>query len=98
MYDDADLDVWREPFVLGSSELITAVVGDASTCQVAFSGSPLPNATVVLRNIDHELDGDVPGWYQAEGLDHSPNWLCGRTLDYFHDYPAMLYVFVMASE
>jgi hypothetical protein len=96
VYDDPDVPVFAEAFVMGSSELIDMLVGKECNNFVAFiSSKPLPEPTVILDNIDTEetqaLSAGLLGWYQMRGTDHK-NWLCGHVKDYFPDYPKQIYV------
>lgn len=96
VYDDPDIPVYREAFVLGSSELIDHLVGkDAKTCVVYFSSKLIPQFTIKLRNIDKELidtqSFGEKGWYINEDT-QVPNWFCGHLLDYFNGYPEEIYI------
>lgn len=98
VYDDPDLGVYVEAFILGSSEVIDSVVGEKTkTCTIAVSSEPIPFADAVLVNVDDEVEGNIRGWYQKDDSDLPPNWLCGRTLDYFPDYPKRIYAKVITK-
>ena len=91
VYDDEELGVYSEAFVCGSSEVIDAIVGtEAKHCMATISSKPFPNPTIVLHKIDKE-GNEIQGWYRAEplGMEH---WLCSKVLDYFPDYPEVMYV------
>lgn len=96
-YDDEDLGVHKEAFVMGSSEVIDHLVGSETNSFTAhISSQPIPKATAHLVNVDHEQvkEGDTPiiqGWYRLEGTDMI-HWLCGCVLDYFEGYPKDIYV------
>lgn len=91
-YDDSDLKVYKEPFVMGSSEVITSLVGkDCTSFEMLISKDPMPNCTIkIVRRLDLETDG-IKGWYQLESTD-MVHWLCGHLLDYFNDYPDCIYI------
>ena len=92
VYDDPDVPVSAEAFVMGSSELIDKVVGtDCNSFTAYISAQPLPNPTVILDNIDDQMEGDLQGWYEWRGNGHR-NWLCGHVTDYFVGYPKTIYV------
>lgn len=91
-YDDVELDVYHEPFVMGSSEVITSIVGeDCLSFEMLISKDPIPTYTAkIIHRSDLEQDG-VQGWYQLEGTEMT-HWLCGHLLDYFTGYPDQIYV------
>lgn len=93
VYDDADLNVYSEAFVMGSSEVIDHLVGkDVNFFDAAISQHPLPNPTAVLTRMDDKnIESGMNGWYHLEGTDMD-HWLCGCVLDYFPGYPAKIYV------
>ena len=91
VYDDPDVPVYAEPFVMGSSELIDFFVEGAENCTVLFSEKPLPEYTAIL---DEEKDQEgFKGFYRLRGSTHV-NWLCGHLLDYFLDYPKQIYILI----
>lgn len=92
-YDDEDLGIYNEAFILGSSEAIDLIVGkDCNNFKMYISSSPIPGYDArILRRPDLEERDEIPGWYQMEGSKF-PNWLCSRTLDYFPDYPESIYI------
>lgn len=93
VYDDPDVPVYAEAFVMGSSELIDMVVGtDCNKFTAYISKDPLPNHTVILDNIDEEKNDGFEGWYRMRGTTHE-NWLCEHLNDYFSPkYPKTIYV------
>lgn len=89
VYDDEDLGVYKEAFVMGSSEVINHLVGmKCNKFKALISSSPIPEHTAKLNRI--KKDG-IEGWYQLEGTDME-HWLCGCVLDYFPKYPKEIYV------
>lgn len=94
VYDDEDLKVYKEAFVMGSSEVIDHLVGEETNFfDAIISANPLPNPTAILVKIQKEMDhfGAIEGWYQLQGTDME-HWLCGKVLDYFTGYPDTIYV------
>lgn len=90
VYDDEDLGVFSEAFVMGSSEVIDHLVGsDTNFFDAHISAKPIPTYDARLIKIDKE-DG-FDGWYQLEGTEME-NWLCACVTDYFPDYPDSIYV------
>ncbi len=101
VYDDPDIPVYAEAFVMGSSELIDMLVGEDCNKFIAYiSSSPLPKSTVILDNIDDKVENDmgdisIEGWYQMRGTQHK-NWLCNHLNDYFYPpYPKTIYVSII---
>lgn len=93
-YDDPDIGVYKEAFVLGSSETIDRVLGEGTDkCKMLISQNPIPNYSARIgrrKDIEEQLAGML-GWYQLEGTD-MVNWLCAEVLAYFSDYPDSIYV------
>lgn len=94
VYDDEDLGVYTEAFVMGSSEVIDHLIGaDATHCKVLISSQPLPKYDALLEKINaKEGEFEMEGWYQIADKSMPPNWLCGRCCDYFPGYPEQIYV------
>lgn len=91
VYDDEDLGIYSEAFVMGSSEVIDHLVGkDTDQFRAIISQNYLPDYTAKLVNIDSPEEKSR-GWYMLDGTDMQ-HWLCGRVLDYFQDYPETIYV------
>lgn len=92
VYDDEDIPVYAEAFVMGSSELIDIVVGkDCNNFTAYISEKPLPNPTCILDNIDEEVNDGMQGWYKMRGTDHV-NWFCSHLNDYVSPYAPTIYV------
>ncbi|WP_207496947.1 DUF6717 family protein [Aridibaculum aurantiacum] len=92
VYDDPDVPVYAEAFVMGSSELIDMVVGKEVNHFTAYiSEQPLPNASVILDNVDEQVGDGIKGWYEWRGKGHR-NWFCGHLTDYFTGYPKTIYI------
>lgn len=89
LYNDEDLGVYGEAFVAGSSEVIDYLLRGETECISTISSKPFPGYTALLNKIPNT---DIEGWYQIEGNDMPPNWLCSKVLDYFPDYPDQIYV------
>lgn len=93
-YDDAEVGVFGEPFVLGADQMLTqlrAIQVDDSLdpFRLVFSASSFPGALSVRRL--HEEGGGV--WYEAELADETlRGWLCGHFFDYFETAPDRVYV------
>src|SRR6187397_3183436 len=74
VYDDEDLGVKGEAFVVGSSEVINHLVGmDCNKFTAHISSQPIPGADAHLIAIARE---GIDGWYNLEGTDME-HWLCG---------------------
>jgi hypothetical protein len=94
VYDDAEVGVFGEPFVLGADTMLSALragqVGPGrDPFRVAFSGSGFPGAIEAHRL--EEEDGGV--WYEAViGGETMRGWLCGHFYDYFETAPPSVFV------
>ena len=90
VYDDEDLGVYKEAFVMGSSEVINMLVGmECRKFTMHISASPIPKYEAMLTKI--EGDG-TPGWYKLEGTDME-HWLCEQCCQYFKEgYPPNIFV------
>ena len=90
VYDDPDIGVYSEAFVMGSSEVIDHLVGKkCNQFTATISRNKLPKYDARLIKIEEEKD--IEGWYQLEGT-KMKHWLCGCVLDYFVGYPDNIYV------
>jgi hypothetical protein len=96
VYDDPELGVFGEPFVLGAETILSRLralqVGSGTgPFRIVFSASPFPGAVGARRL--HEEDGGV--WYEADlGGEGGAleGWLCGHFFDYFESAPPEVYV------
>jgi hypothetical protein len=94
VYDDSEVGVFGEPFVLGADTMLTNLralqVGPGrDPFRVLFSASPFPGALEAHRLNDE--DGGV--WYEVElGDQLLRGWLCGHFFDYFESAPLTVYV------
>lgn len=93
VFDDKDLELKAEAFVMGTSEMIDHLVGEkAMNFRATISAAPLPKTTATLSKItDKRVTGGMTGWYQLEGTGIK-HWLCGVTTLYFTGYPDKIYV------
>lgn len=89
-FDDEDVELYEEAFVLGIPEIIDSIVGEKDSFVVYISEKPIPQSTGVLINIDEEKQDEVKGWYKYEGSEME-GWLCEATLKYFKNYPTKIY-------
>ena len=94
VYDDPEVGVYAEPFVLGAdtmlSQLRAAQVGPGrNPFWITFAASPFPGA-LEARRLEEEAGGV---WYEAELQGHLlRGWLCNHFFDYFETAPATVYV------
>jgi len=97
VFDDDRFGLDREPFVLGMSQIIDAVIAKHcnpghSSYRVIFSDGAFPNHHGYLEKFDVEMAG---AWYtlQDDRDRHIPfdealkGWLCPATLHYFPEFP-----------
>ncbi len=94
LFDDSKKGITKEPFVEGSSELITelqarsGLSGDSLT--ITFSDRPFPEGHHTLLWQASREEGGWNKYYSKElAMD---NWLCPVLLKYFEDAPEKLYV------
>ena len=93
-YDDSDVGVYGEPFVLGADVMLTRLravqVGPGfDPFRILFSASPFP-AALEMQRLEEE-DGGV--WYEAVFGDEAlRGWLCGHFFDYFETAPPFVFV------
>jgi hypothetical protein len=94
VYDDPEVGVYAEPFVLGAdtmlSQLRAAQVGPGrDPFRITFAASAFPGA-LAARRLQEEAGGV---WYEAELQGHVlRGWLCSHFFDYFETAPATVYV------
>lgn len=92
VFDDANVDLVREPFVMGIDEMITGMVSTFENPEegfvILFSESPFPGYTLSLERMYEEFDGN---WYKSEELG-SNGWLCPALFKYFDEAPQHIYV------
>jgi len=94
VYDDAEVGVFGEPFVLGADAMMTTLrelqIGPGrDPFRIVFSAQQFPGAIEVHR-LEEEADGV---WYRAEiGGATLDGWLCGHLYDYFAEAPARIHV------
>jgi hypothetical protein len=94
VYDDPELGVFGEPFVLGADVMLSCLrelhVGPGrEPFRVTFSASRFPGA-LEARRLEEE-DGGV--WYQAELAGQVlSGWLCAHFFDYFETAPPAVFV------
>jgi hypothetical protein len=93
-YDDAEVGVFGEPFVLGADKMLTKlrawqVSPSLDPFRIVFSAAPFPGA-LSARRLEEEDDGV---WYEADlGGKVLRGWLCGHFFDYFATAPEIVYV------
>ena len=91
VFDDADKELDKEPFVLGADEMLDSMVTDIPDAsdgfKLLFSHGPFPGYLAHGRWIRKELDGN---WYR---LDDPPieGWLCPALLKYFDSPPSEIF-------
>jgi hypothetical protein len=99
VYDDAEVSVFGEPFVLGADTMLSflreAQVGPGrDPFRIVFSASPFPGALEAHRL--HEEDSGV--WYESELQGQVlQGWLCNHFFDYFETAPRIVYVRAMPT-
>jgi N-formylglutamate amidohydrolase len=96
VFDDPARGLDKEALVSGIPEIITHVCSQNGIRDpqngfvVIFSGSPFPDAAVVLEHL--RPDGSGSGnWYKLQGT-NMEGWLCPALLRYFESPPAKIYL------
>lgn len=91
VFNDADTNLTKEPFVSGIPEIINFMVKDVphahSGFRLVFSSEPFPGCQVQLQWVREEMRGN---WYRCLQTD-SEGWLCPALFLYFESAPAFLY-------
>lgn len=92
VFDDANVGLVREPFVMGIGEMISTMVSDFAAPEegftLLFSASPFPGHTLTLDRMHEDLDGR---WYKSDELE-ATGWLCPALFEYFDEAPENIYV------
>jgi hypothetical protein len=92
VFDDDRVGLVREPFVVGISEMIDAMVGDIPNAEdgfrLLFSAKPFPGYQEELVWVRGEYDGN---WYRWAKLG-AEGWLCPALMKYFDKAPEAIYV------
>ncbi len=92
VFDDADVDLVREPFVSGIPEMMNELVEEIPDARqgfrLTFSGASFPGFQQELEWLREEFNGH---WYRS--LDpEMEGWLCPALFKYFEEAPEKLYV------
>src|ERR1700756_3503504 len=91
VFDDPDVGLRREPFVLGIDQMISHFVaqipGAEKGFKLLFSSIPFPGHTIKLEWRREESSGN---WYYCPQLGIE-GWLCPALFKYFDKAPAELY-------
>ena len=90
VFDDPQVDLVREPFVMGMPEIIEHQMGGGpiDTFTAIFSAAAFPGYNTVLKRLHPEYGGT---WYELDGT-HLQGWLCPALFKYFQVAPERLYV------
>ena len=95
VFDDEHFGLVQEPFVLGASEMIDAILATLKPpienaergFRLLFSASPFPGCHAELVRLREEIGGN---WYQfADGS--MEGWLCPALFHYFPQAPDRIY-------
>lgn len=88
VFDDPDIGLYKEAFVLGTDEIINSIVGKRKKFKVLISHSYIPDETGVLEKvaIKDKNNVEAEGWYKLKGTE-MVGWLCPQVLSYFRGYP-----------
>jgi hypothetical protein len=91
VFDDASVDLIKEPFVFGIPEMIDDLVSGipnaAKGFKLIFSKNPFPRYQRKMTWVREECEGN---WYTFNGKDEG--WLCPALFKYFDLAPQEIYV------
>ena len=91
VFDDAAVDLVKEPFVFGVPEMIDNLVNDIPSAnegfKLIFSKKPFPSYQRKLTWLREECEGN---WYTIDGNDEG--WLCPALFKYFDTAPQEIFV------
>jgi hypothetical protein len=91
VFDDPDVGLRREPFVLGIDEMINHFVAEIPDAEkgfkLLFSPTPFPGQMIKLEWRREEYGGN---WYYCPQL-NIEGWLCPALFKYFDSAPAEIY-------
>jgi hypothetical protein len=90
VFDDPQVDLVREPFVMGMPEIIEHQMGGGpiDTFTAIFSAAAFPGHNTVLKRLHAEYGGT---WYELSGT-RLEGWLCPALFKYFEVAPETLYI------
>jgi len=92
VFDDASVELDKEPFVQGVPEMIDELVKDIPNARsgfvLLFSSLPFSGYQVELTRVREEYGGY---WYRAKNQSVE-GWLCPALFRYFETAPESLYV------
>lgn len=98
VFDEPRFGLVAEPFVLGASEIIDAIITSAGLdhrrprVRMVFSANTFPGEHAVARRLHPEHGGT---WYEAQGRQ---GWLCPALFHFFPEAPEQIHVRVEPME
>lgn len=102
VFDDPSRGLVSEPFVFGSSEILTALTKwklgmiGMEKFKLTFSKYPLPVNHARFVKMDKECGSGA--WYKVNANNKyiygAEGWLCPATLKYFRGYPDVIHIYV----
>jgi hypothetical protein len=90
VFDDPETGLVKEPFILGSGEILDLFNQGRNKLRVLFSDTNYfqESRTIILKRLAEENGGC---WYQ-ETTSGSKGWLCPQLFKYFDLPPKQIYV------
>jgi len=92
VFDDAEIGLRQEPFILYIPDMITEMVKDIPRARqgfrMLFSSSPFPGYQVEMEWVKKEYGGH---WYRPKGRTLE-GWLCPALFHYFRETPRSIFV------
>jgi hypothetical protein len=97
VFDDARVDLVKEPFVMGIPEIIDQAVqhlpNPEAGFMVLFNDTGLPQADLVLQKLEEDAGGN---WYQCAASGRK-GWLCPALYKYYPTAPQNLFIKICKS-
>ena len=91
VFDEPNVGLIKEPFVLGVPEMIDGLVKDIPGARdgfkLSFSSSPISDQDYVLSKLQADMGG---WWYQDK--DGRKGWLCPAMFLFFTQAPELIHV------
>jgi hypothetical protein len=89
-FDDKNVNLLAEPFVLGMPEIINELINDVNVDKISmlFSLDEFPDITTTFSMTKEDMGG---AWYRCEKT-RRMGWLCPAVKKYFNTPPKKIYI------
>lgn len=92
VFDDPQKDLYKEPFVAGSDDIMDVITADIPNAKrgfaAVFADFPFPGSNLRFDWVESLEKGDIYYWAQGDMV----GWLCPALLKYFATPPKHLYM------